>query len=417
MSNRMDTSEGGDGRRPRLTVISAEVPVSQSQSGFAGRLRRFLVAARRQMEVTLALIEPEHQQRSRPDEESVPADRIVRCAPRHPVWRRRDPLGQMLRFAVQYPLDPLPYHCYPRRVPEIAALLGSDPPDLIAIYLPYLAHLVSLCPSRTPVIAVLEEPWEWVVASAIGAADPKSRWLSCREAERFRRLYRRLDRRADAVVAISEEERAYFSEVIAPDKIEVIPHGIDTEYFRPIDASPRDIDVLVVGKLRAAHNLHGALRTWETARATEAAARWRWTFVGDIEPAVAAALRDGGCEVPGVVADVRPYYARARCVLVPALEGRGVKTTSLQAWAMGRPLVASTVGAQGLPARPGDNILVGSDPAAMVKRLAELLADHARARRLGESGRLTVERERDAGALADSFARLCLQILSGQARH
>ncbi len=96
---------------------------------------------------------------------------------------------------------------------------------------------------------------------------------------------------------------------------------------------------------------------------------------------------------------------------MPALVGRGVKTTSLQAWAMARPLVASPVGAQGLPARDGENILVGSRSrrrwSTVWRRCWPI---RALADRLAAAGRATVERERDLTVLAGSFARLCLRV-------
>lgn len=404
---RVAVHPGTERRRPRLTVISAETPSEQSLSGFAARLRHFLVAARAEMEVILALIELSPTPRSPGEDAALPADRVHRFAPAPVAWRGRGARGQFLRACVQYPFDPLPYHCYPRRVPELAALLRDEPADLVVIYLPYLAHLVDHCPAETPVLAVLEEPWEWVVASAVGQTDRRSRWLARRETDRFLRLYRGLDRRLAAVVAIAEEERSYFGQVMTADRIEVIPHGVDTGYFQPHQAPERDIDVLVVGKLRAPHNLRGALASWEAARRTPDEAGRRWAFVGEIAEEVAEPLRRDGCLVPGVVDDVRPYYERARCVLVPALEGRGVKTTSLQAWSMARPLVASPVGAQGLPAIPGDNLLIGADPQALVARVRDVLCDEQLGDRLAARGRDTVVRERDLHALAGSFAALC----------
>ncbi|MGI9184283.1 MAG: glycosyltransferase family 4 protein [Solirubrobacteraceae bacterium] len=392
--------------RVRLTVVSAETPSQQSPSGFAARLYHFLGAAREHMEVTLALIELS----THGEVGSLPVDRVeVIPAPRS-GWREPGRKGQLLRALVQYPLDPLPYHCYPRRLPALSALLRQEQPDVVVLYLPYLAQLIDHCPPGAAAIVALEEPWEWVVAAALGDATAKDRWLAQRESRRFERLYRRLSPRIEAAVAISEAEAQYFGQTITPGKISVIPHGIDTRYFRSRESPRRDIDVLVVGRLRVVYNVDAALGAWETANATEARRRWRWAFVGDIDLDVAERLRRRGCLVTGAVEDVRPFYERARCVLVPALTGRGVKTTSLQAWAMGRPLVVSPVGGQGLPVSPGENALVGGDLKAMVERVQEVLDDPVLAQRLAENGRRTVERELDLSVIAGAFAHLCLDV-------
>jgi glycosyltransferase involved in cell wall biosynthesis len=396
--------------RVRLTVVSAEIPSPQLASGFAARLYHFLLAAREHMEVTLALIDLSADG----DPGPLPVDHIRVITPPRTAWRERGARGQLLRALVQYPFDPLPYHCYPRRLPALRELLGEEQPDVIVLYLPYLAQLIDHCPPEAATIAALEEPWEWVVGAALGDATAKDRWLARREARRFAHLYRRIGPRIAGALAISEAEARYFGQMIAPEKIAVIPHGIDTRYFRPRESTPRDIDVLVVGRLRAGYNVAGAVGAWETANAAEARRGWRWAFVGDIDEAVAARLRDGGCLVPGAVEDVRPFYERARCVLVPALDGRGVKTTSLQAWAMRRPLVVSPVGAQGLPVSPGENALVGADLEAMVGRIQQVLDDPVLAQRLADRGRETVERERDLSVIADSFAQLCLDAAAGR---
>jgi glycosyltransferase involved in cell wall biosynthesis len=349
-----------------------------------------------------------------PDAGGTRAHRTLRAPPAPwvgPTLGRR-----LLRGLVQYPFDRLPSDCYPRRWPDLREALVDAKPDVVAFYLPYLAHLAEHAPAHVPVIAVLEEGWEVVAAAAHGGPEWKRRWLARKEAVRFGRVYRRVNRRASAVVAISPGEKARFTRTIAPEKIVVIRHGIDTSYFTPNDADDRDIDVLVVGDLRSPRNHVGALSTWELARSAPESADWAWTFVGPVDADVAGVLRGGGASATGVVDDVRHYYARARAVLVPAFTGSGVKTTSIQAWAMRRPLVASPVGAQGLPVRPGENILIGADPQGLVDQLGSILQDPLRADSLADEGRRTAERECDLALLAHRFADLCLETTAARAR-
>jgi glycosyltransferase involved in cell wall biosynthesis len=71
--------------------------------------------------------------------------------------------------------------------------------------------------------------------------------------------------------------------------------------------------------------------------------------------------------------------------------GSGTRLKILEAWAMGRPVLSTTLGAEGLPARDGDNIAIADEPAGFAGRAAALLADPATARRLGAAGRRVVE--------------------------
>jgi glycosyltransferase involved in cell wall biosynthesis len=286
-------------------------------------------------------------------------------------------------------------------------VLAAENPDVVAFYLPLLAHLADHAPGDTPVIGVLEEGWERLVSASLEGPEWKTAWLSRRETSRFATVYKRMDRRASAVVAISEQEKKWFTRMVAPEKIHVIPNGIDTSYFSPGDDTERDTDVLVVGDLRSPRNYVGALRTWEAAHGEG----WRWTFVGAVEEELAERLREGGAAVTGAVQDLRPYYERARSVLVPALDGSGVKSTSIQAWAMRRPLVTSPVGARGLPVRDGENALVGSDPEALVECLRRVLSDDGAAERLADEGMHVALRECDLAAIAPRFAELCVDVL------
>jgi glycosyltransferase involved in cell wall biosynthesis len=396
--------------RPRLTLVSSVVPSPQSTSGFSARLHHFALAASRHMQVSLVFVRRLGYDGTL-DAATTPGLERVRVldAPVAP-WEEVNLRGRLLRGLVQYPFDPLPFDCYPHRWPLLRSVLAEERPDVVAFYLPVLAHLAGHAPPCAQVIGVLEEGWERLVAASLDGAERKDRWLARREATRFSRVYTRLNERASAVVAISEAERDWFTRTIEPGKITVIPNGIDLSYFSPREDAERDIDVLVVGDLRAPRNHVGAMRAWEAA----AGDSWRWTFVGAADQGVAAALREGGATVAGSVDDVRPFYERARAVLVPALDGTGVKSTSIQAWAMRRPLVASTIGARGLPARGGENVLVGDAPEGLAAHLRTLLANPQMAERLADQGRLTAEQCCDLAVIARQFGDLCVQTVGGR---
>jgi glycosyltransferase involved in cell wall biosynthesis len=392
--------------RPRLTLVSSVVPSPQSTSGFSARLHHFAMAASRHASVRLVFIRRRGYDGT-PDAATTPGLESVKVldAPVAP-WDDVSLRGRLLRGLVQYPFDPLPFDCYPHRWPQLRSVLAEDRPDVVAFYLPVLAHLAGHAPVGSRVVGVLEEGWERLVAASLDGKERKDRWLARREATRFSRVYTRLNERASAVVAISDAEREWFTNTIDAEKITVIPNGIDLSYFSPREASDRDIDVLVVGDLRSPRNYVGALGAWELARDRG----WQWTFVGAEDPDVASTLRSGGATVTGAVEDVRPFYERARVVLVPALDGTGVKSTSIQAWAMRRPLVASTVGARGLPVHDGANALVGATPAALVAHVETVLADPEAAERLADAGKLTAEQSCDLAVIARRFADLCVEV-------
>lgn len=313
----------------------------------------------------------------------------------------------------QFLFGVLPAWCHPRRVPALEAHVGASPPALVVLYLAPLAHLALRLPSNVPVVCVLEEGWERLQEQELGQramGRVRRGWITASERHRAARLYRRAGARSTAVVAISEAEAERFSRWMPRERIVVLPHGIDCVYFRPGPAAVDDIDVGVFGNLFASRNAGPTLEAWRAAQAAGDEERsWRWGFVGRAADELVSAVAPTGALVAGLVPDVRPFYAGCKVVLVPATSGTGVKTTLLQAWAMQRPVVATSFAATGLPVAPGDNVLIADSPVEMVRQVRRLLDSAELRRRLAGRGRETVTRFRDIRPIADRFADLCVE--------
>ena len=118
----------------------------------------------------------------------------------------------------------------------------------------------------------------------------------------------------------------------------------------------------------------------------------RWRLIGKNEEAARAMIgEDPQVEFTGPVADAIWELARARVVVVPLLAGSGTRIKILEAWAAGRCVVSTPIGAEGLPARDGENIRIVTGPRRMAEAVLELLGDAAQRERLGRAGRATYE--------------------------
>jgi glycosyltransferase involved in cell wall biosynthesis len=74
---------------------------------------------------------------------------------------------------------------------------------------------------------------------------------------------------------------------------------------------------------------------------------------------------------------------------VPLRVGGGTRLKILNSWAMGKPVVSTSIGCEGLAAVDGDNILIRDDPQEFARAIAAVLSDGGLRRRLGERGRAT----------------------------
>lgn len=307
---------------------------------------------------------------------------------------------------------------YPDRLPGLQAQVGEHPAKLAVFFLPHLAHFSFELASTLPCIYVLEEGLErsfkWV---APDMPSWKLKWMESSERARARKMYRKIAERNGHVVAISEKEKQWFAQFIPVKQITVIPHGIDCTYYKPAEAK-RDIDLAIFGTLghRRTYEPSLELYSWIKAHTPDFHASITWGFIGADPHESLAALRSPSVQVTGFVSDVRPYYARSKVVVVPSQHGGGVKTTVLQAWAMGCPVVATPFALTSLPAEHGKNVLVGETPEELQRHISSLLASPSLRDRLSDAGRRTVCEERDMTVLAYRFAQICDEVMKQNRR-
>lgn len=103
------------------------------------------------------------------------------------------------------------------------------------------------------------------------------------------------------------------------------------------------------------------------------------------------ALATHDIDVTGAVPDVAPYLGRSRVALAPLRAGGGSRLKILEALDAGRPVVATTIGAEGLEDLVGEGVVVADDPQAMAEAIMALLGDPATAAELGARGHAAVK--------------------------
>ena len=194
-------------------------------------------------------------------------------------------------------------------------------------------------------------------------------------------------------VAVSAADAALLRQRAAGSEVLVVPNGVDLDYFR---AEPgKDEGIVFLGGTTWFPNrdalgyLVADILPEIRRRKGDVPVRWvghvsdeeRRTFGGP-----------GGIEFVGYVPDVRPWLRDAACSIVPLRVGGGTRLKILDAWAMGKPIVSTSIGCEGLDAVDGDNLLIRDDPAGFADAACRLLDDAALRRRLGGQARATVER-------------------------
>jgi glycosyltransferase involved in cell wall biosynthesis len=117
-------------------------------------------------------------------------------------------------------------------------------------------------------------------------------------------------------------------------------------------------------------------------------------------------------EIAASVPDVRPHLAAAAAVVAPVRFGTGMRGKVLEGLAMGRPVITTSLGAEGLGARSGRELLIADGAAEFAAAVAQVLSDPALATRLGRAGRAFVEQHFDWDSIAQAHDALYRELLA-----
>lgn len=193
-------------------------------------------------------------------------------------------------------------------------------------------------------------------------------------------------------VAVSDVDAAELRRVAPGANVTVVPNGVDTEFFQPLGHD--EPAIAFVGGTTWFPN-RDALEFFAgdilpLLRAKRGDVRVRW--IGRSSPGeMARYRREGAIDMVGYVEDVRTAVGKAACYIVPLRVGGGTRLKILDAWAMGKAVVSTSIGCEGLAAVDGHNILIRDEPCAFAEAVSSVLADEGLRARIGAQGRRTAE--------------------------
>jgi polysaccharide biosynthesis protein PslH len=226
-------------------------------------------------------------------------------------------------------------------------------------------------------------------------------------------------RRFDQVVAVSREDAEQMRREYGISAVADVPTGVDTEFFRPREGAETAPHSLVfTGSMDWLPN-EDAMQFFIREimpRIRRRVPDVTLTIVGrDPFPSlIEQSRRDPAIIVTGRVEDVRPYIERAAAYVVPIRIGGGTRLKIYEAMAMRKPVVSTTVGAEGLPVRANAELLIADTPEEFAAACVRVLNDDALARMLGAQAAATVRARFGWDKVATEFAALCEQARKGR---
>lgn len=275
---------------------------------------------------------------------------------------------------------------------RIATLLDERSFDLVHIesldlahYLPQVQHLPTVCDHHNVESALLER------RAHVQTSWIKRRYMLLQAGLTHAEEARNISNFALNITCSNLDAQA-LRELAPGSKVQPVPNGVDTRSFTP-DLTKPGRGIVFVGGYTWFPNRDGM--NWF---AKEILPRIRaqipdvsTTWVGRMPESVGDSFRADGIDITGYVNDIRPYVQRAGCFIVPLRVGGGTRLKVLDAWAMGKAVVSTSIGCEGLEAWDGDNTLVRDEPQAFADAVIEVLRDDHLQRRLGTRARATAE--------------------------
>ncbi|MBN1419568.1 MAG: glycosyltransferase [Planctomycetes bacterium] len=322
----------------------------------------------------------------------------IRVAPVPRVTVRKRGAGLLFSFARNL-LQRAPFSAAAYDTPRFRDAVrraGSDGGfDLLHCELTTFAHLAREAAGMPLVIDAHNVEAILLERMAGVAGNPLKKIAVRMQARKMDRFEREHYPAFDLVCCVSDIDRAALLERYGLAHVEVVANGVDIDALRPRDEPPRPGSLLFTGSLDWRPNQDALAffleKVFPILRARDASLTF--TAAGRRPPEW---LRSRIAGTPGAalladVPDMREPLARAAVVVVPLRIGGGSRLKILDAFAMGKAVVSTTLGAEGLEVVDGEHIVLADEPAAFADAVLAVLRDGERAASLGRAGRALAE--------------------------
>jgi glycosyltransferase involved in cell wall biosynthesis len=379
---------------PRLLVLTPSFPYPPTSGG---DIRAYHLLRRLARCFEVHLLAATYGDRERLIEETGIAEVHTRWeVPREPfAWRvrRRIDFWRDAPHGIRLDVDP----ALERAVRGVLKRMTPDAVLIDHLYMMQYAKLVRPTPvfySATDVettkfmrwhardsISIKRRVWHWAQQTVV------------------RQYESRIGRLAEAVFATSGIDRDTLERMNRGGRFLVATNGVDLDYFqaRTRESFNRPPAILFVGSMFYKPNYQGIL-----------------FFLREVFPLVQREIPEATCHLVGKTAgqdhqelhnpeagvhlhgyveDVRPFMERCQVVVVPLFIGSGTRIKIVETMASGTPVVATSVGAEGITYSNGEDVVIADAPEKIAHEIVALLKDRDRCARIGAAGRRLVERE------------------------
>lgn len=203
-------------------------------------------------------------------------------------------------------------------------------------------------------------------------------------------------------ITVSELDKQLLIDENPDLKIEVIPNGVDAFSFAPMPEFQGKHALIFVGNMAYLPCIDAVLYFYEQILPIilQSIPDVEFWIVGKDPSEQILRLNSDKVHVTGRVEDVRPYYEQSTVCVVPLRAGGGTRLKILEAIALGRPVVSTSIGCEGLNLLDNEHILIADDPVSFAQKTIRLLTDPSFRQHVVCNGRQIIETRYDWNVIA-----------------
>lgn len=209
--------------------------------------------------------------------------------------------------------------------------------------------------------------------------------------------------RFNRCITVSEVDKELLKNTNPSLHIDIVPNGVDVKDYQLLPRQFNSRTLLFIGKMSYLPCIDAALYFYEEILPLIRLAVDNvdfWIVGRDPTPEILKLHGSNATHVSGYVDDVVPYYKNSAICVVPLRAGGGTRLKILEAMALGRPVVSSTIGCEGLDVTDGKNILIADSPGQFAAETVKLLTDRVLYQNIVNEARKLVETHYDWNILA-----------------
>ncbi|MHB8481155.1 MAG: glycosyltransferase family 4 protein [Nitrospiria bacterium] len=214
------------------------------------------------------------------------------------------------------------------------------------------------------------------------------------EAVKLKRIEKRFCSRFSQNLVVSTLDKNRIKSLVSNISVSLVPNGVDISYFKPVDRSPIAESLVMVGGMSWYPNRDGALYFFKEIwpRIIARFPKVKISVIGRKPPSqlVELARKDSRISLLGFVDDIRPDMHDAAVYVCAIQDGGGTRLKILDAMAMGKAIVCTSVACEGIDVVRNKNLLIADDPGDFAGHIADLFGNPARRSQLEKEARALV---------------------------